>query len=69
MEKQTIGEAITELMNGAGATDEDVASALGVTAMTVYRWRTGRNPIKRGMLDALKSFCAKKTGIRPGLGK
>lgn len=37
-----------------GMTDTDLGHALGVSSVTVYRWRTNRSPVRRGIIEAVK---------------
>lgn len=39
-----------KIVKTLGMSDTELAYLLGVSSMTIYRWRTGRSPIKHAAL-------------------
>lgn len=53
----SIQEIIADMKNQHGVTDEDIASRLGVTSMTVWRWGNGKSkPRSRIIIRALFDY-------------
>jgi transcriptional regulator with XRE-family HTH domain len=53
----SIQEIIAEMKTNYGVTDEDIASKLGITAMTVWRWGNGKSkPRSKIIIRALFDY-------------
>lgn len=50
------GQEFKEWRERMGLTQAEIAKALDVTEMTVYRWETGKAPISRAVELALKQL-------------
>ena len=53
----SVQEIIAEMKTNHGVTDEDIASRLGITSMTVWRWGNGKSkPRSRIIIRALFDY-------------
>jgi transcriptional regulator with XRE-family HTH domain len=59
-EQLSVQEIISNMKSIHGVTDEDIASRVGVTAMTVWRWGNGKNkPRSRIIIRTLFDYMDK----------
>lgn len=60
-----VKQDVKELLNRYDLSREDLASKLGVSAMTIYRWQNGKAlPKSRFVLRAIESLKAELRGRR-----
>jgi transcriptional regulator with XRE-family HTH domain len=53
----SVQEIIADMKTNHGVTDEDIASRLGITSMTVWRWGNGKSkPRSRIIIRALFDY-------------
>lgn len=55
-----VNEVIEQIINDNNVSLEEIAAAIGVTSMTVYRWKRGQAiPKSRIVLNALSQYINK----------
>ncbi|MBO4500604.1 MAG: helix-turn-helix domain-containing protein [Clostridia bacterium] len=60
------GKIISDLRNGAGLTQEELAERLYVSRALVQKWETGKRRPDRGYLEAIAELCGADTGVFDG---